>query len=161
MTGGCSNSQDLASETRMNQAERVCAEPQLTHSSDNKGVRSRWYRGGGPIADCWRDFPRAVYFRCSRKARTPISAPAGSNPRARPAARPYAPGPVSGDASLPLLVRSNFGALGREMLGRVGLGRDTPPFAFFVAAWAAFSSASAAFRDAWIAASSASSAARC
>jgi len=51
MTGGCSNSQDLASETRMNQAERVCAEPQLTHSSDNKGVRSRWYRGGGPIAD--------------------------------------------------------------------------------------------------------------
>ena len=43
MTGGCSNSQDLASETRMSQAERVCAEPQLTHSSDNKGVRSRRY----------------------------------------------------------------------------------------------------------------------
>merc|ERR1719183_2665761 len=167
MTGGCSNSQDLASETRMNQAERVCAEPQLTHSSDKKGVRSRWHRGGGPIADRWRDFPRAVYFRCSRKVRTPISAPAGANPRARPAARPYAPGPVSGDASLPLLVRSNFGALGREMLGRVGalgretLGRDTPPFALFAATWAAFSSASAAFRDAWIAASSASSAARC
>ena len=53
MTGGRSNSQDLASETRMSQAERVCAEPQLTHSSDNKGVRSRWYRGGGPIADRW------------------------------------------------------------------------------------------------------------
>jgi len=43
MTGGCSNSQDLASETRMNQAERVCAEPRLTHSSDNKAVQ---YRGG-------------------------------------------------------------------------------------------------------------------
>ena len=159
MTGGCSNSQDLASETRVSQAERVCAEPQLTHSSDKKDVRSRWYRGGGPIADRWRDFPRAVYFRCSRKVRTPISAPAGSNPRARPAARPYAPGPVSGDASLPLLVRSNFGALGREMLGRETLGRDTPPL--FAAALAAFSSASAAFRDAWIAASPFSSAARC
>ena len=112
-----------------------------------------------------------VYFRCIRKARALISAPAGTNPRARPAARPYAPGPVSGDASLLLvgIERSNFGTLGADNFGSDTLGRDTlpppppPTFAFadFEASWAAFSSASAAFRDAWIAASSASIADRC
>ena len=110
-----------------------------------------------------------LYFRCIRKARAPISAPAGTNPRARPAARPYAPGPVSGDASLlPVgTERSNFGTLGAENFGSDRLGRDTPPLpptfalAAFEASWAAFSSASAAFRDAWIAASSASTADRC